>query len=62
MENINAPGVLGEPGERQVAGHARDLLEVHFCFPNAISSCIPESVIKLHDSGPGDGLYEPRIL
>ena len=36
MENTDAPGVRGEPGERRASGRGRDSPDAHFFFAYAI--------------------------
>ena len=38
MENTDAPGVQGEPGERRASGRLRDSLEAHVFFADACKS------------------------
>ena len=38
MENTDAPGVQGEPGEHRASGHGRDLQDAHFCFADDSAS------------------------
>ena len=36
MENTDAPGVRGEPGERRTSGRGRDSPDAHFFFADVI--------------------------
>ena len=37
MENTDAPGVRGEPGERRASGRGRDSPDAHFFFADVAS-------------------------
>ena len=51
MENTDAPGVRGEPGERRASGRGRDSLDAHFFFAD-VQTMPP---IKTHEVS-----YKPR--
>ena len=40
MENTDAPGVRGEPGERRASGRGRDSPDTHFFFADALGNVI----------------------
>ena len=53
MENTDAPGVRGEPGERQASGRGRDSPDAHFFFADVkMADCYTAS------NYPGDMQHE----